>query len=361
MSLGDWVQIFKTGRHTDRKGHKKTYTTKDLDNIVSKYKPEVLAAPAVVGHPKTNSPAFGWVDAVKREGDFLLAKFKQVMPEFESAVLEGRYPNRSVALDDIHGLRHVGFLGGQAPAIKGLENIAYSYAGLEAPTVFEFSETLDSTNDDEENSMNLEELQAENKKLEATIARLKAVNKAKDVKIAEYSEEMITKDAKIVELEQKATTTPETKEFSEEDSQLKKELVSAQNEINTLKQNALKRECEEFCEGLILEGKLPPAEKQSSVEMMLKLDSTELKEFSECNERTMLDEYKDQLSKRPVIMAFAEQATKKNCEVINKASDDLNLKGVKINDERAELHAQAKEYAENNNVSFREAIFELDK
>jgi hypothetical protein len=43
----------------------------------------------VIGHPKLNAPAFGWVKEVKADGDLLLAKFGEVNPDFEAAVKAG--------------------------------------------------------------------------------------------------------------------------------------------------------------------------------------------------------------------------------------------------------------------------------
>jgi hypothetical protein len=69
-----------------------------------------------------------------RDGDTLLAKFKEVEPSFESAVKAGRYKKRSAAfyLDadgKIQNLRHVAFLGAQPPEVKGLKNLNFEDNG----------------------------------------------------------------------------------------------------------------------------------------------------------------------------------------------------------------------------------------
>ena len=46
-------------------------------------------APVVIGHPKDNAPAFGWVEELKTDGKLLYAKFKQLVPEFIEAVKKG--------------------------------------------------------------------------------------------------------------------------------------------------------------------------------------------------------------------------------------------------------------------------------
>ena len=93
---GQWIEVFRSGKHTDSNGNTREWTTGDLDEIVSRYDSSHHEAPIVVGHPRDNSPAYGWVEAIKREGNRLLAKLKQVMPEFSRAVKEGRYKKRSI-------------------------------------------------------------------------------------------------------------------------------------------------------------------------------------------------------------------------------------------------------------------------
>jgi hypothetical protein len=74
---GKWIEIFRAGRQTDSTGNTREWTEADLDTIVERYDPARHEAPVVVGHPTDNAPAFGWVEALKREGKTLLAKFRE--------------------------------------------------------------------------------------------------------------------------------------------------------------------------------------------------------------------------------------------------------------------------------------------
>jgi hypothetical protein len=123
----DWIQVFKTGTHTDSSGTERTWTQDDLDKIVSNYDASNEQAPIVLGHPKTDDPAYGWVDALKRDGDVLLAKVSKLCPEFVKWVEEGLYRKISIALSSDLDLRHIGFLGAATPAVKGLENAFCEY------------------------------------------------------------------------------------------------------------------------------------------------------------------------------------------------------------------------------------------
>jgi Fe-S-cluster-containing hydrogenase component 2 len=132
-----WVEIFKAGRQVDSAGNARDWTEQDLDKIVEQYGSGNHEAPIVVGHPEHNSPSFGWVESLKRDGKLLLAKFKDVMPEFADLVKAGTYKKRSISLYPDLTLRHIGFLGGMPPAVKGLADIAFADDGKK-PMVIEF-------------------------------------------------------------------------------------------------------------------------------------------------------------------------------------------------------------------------------
>lgn len=131
--LSDWIEVFRAGTHKDSKGRECSFTTGDLDQIIANTATE--PAPAVLGHPKHDAPAYAWTAGMKREGDVLFAKFGDINPAFESGVATGAYRNRSVSIykDDAAGwkLRHVGWLGAEPPAITGLKPVEFS-AGVDA-------------------------------------------------------------------------------------------------------------------------------------------------------------------------------------------------------------------------------------
>lgn len=120
--LKGWVEVFKAGTHVDSSGKQCTFTQADLDQMVGNH--ALGAAPAVLGHPKHDAPAYAWVGEYKRDGDTLFAKFRDINPAFEKGVLDGAYRNRSVSVypDKSCGwrVRHVGWLGAAPPAIDGL-------------------------------------------------------------------------------------------------------------------------------------------------------------------------------------------------------------------------------------------------
>ena len=117
-ALDGWIDVCRTGTWYDMNGRKAEIDAAVLDGLVSAYA-AADPAPVVVGHPENNAPAFAWVAEIRRSGDRLQARLRDIAPAFRLAVEAGRYVNRSIAFVGTK-LRHVGFLGGAAPAVPGL-------------------------------------------------------------------------------------------------------------------------------------------------------------------------------------------------------------------------------------------------
>jgi len=140
-------QIFKPGRHTASSGTTLDFSEDQLQAAVKAYDPTLHEAPIVVGHPKDNGPAYGWIKSLSFADGAIEAEPQQVDAEFAEMVQAGRFKKRSASwyLPDSPNnpkpgtlyLRHVGFLGAAAPAVKGLKEVQFS----EEEGVVEFSES----------------------------------------------------------------------------------------------------------------------------------------------------------------------------------------------------------------------------
>ena len=132
------LQIFKPGRHTAMSGVALAFSESDLAASAAAYDPAVFQAPIVVGHPKTDDPAYGWVSALSFADGALEASPEQVDPAFAEIVEAGRFKKISAAfyapeapnnpVPGVYYLRHVGFLGAAAPAAKGLRSPEFADA-----------------------------------------------------------------------------------------------------------------------------------------------------------------------------------------------------------------------------------------
>jgi hypothetical protein len=130
------IEIFRTGRHTAIDGRALSFGERDLDTIATGYDPSVHEAPAVIGHPELDAPAYGWVKSVARKGDRLTASFGELDPQFADQLKAGRYKKISAAFYEPDApsnpapgqwyLRHVGFLGAQPPSVKGLRQAQFA-------------------------------------------------------------------------------------------------------------------------------------------------------------------------------------------------------------------------------------------
>ena len=122
----NWFPIFKGGKQTDSNGVEHD-GNELIDKAVSSLDINKHEPPIVLGHRKDNSPAFGWVEGLKKQTEngalVLYAKVKQALPEFVDWLKKGLYKKRSASFYPDGRLRHIGFLGAFAPAVKGLPNI----------------------------------------------------------------------------------------------------------------------------------------------------------------------------------------------------------------------------------------------
>ncbi|QRO13084.1 peptidase [Moraxella osloensis] len=144
------IHIFKTGTHTDSHGQTLTFSEADLAMAVSAYNPDIHQAPIVVGHPKTDAPAYGWVQNLSANNGNLYATPEQVNTEFSEQVKAGSYKKVSASfyppnspnnpVKGVYYLRHVGFLGAEPPAIKGLSPVEFSEKDDAVTLTFDFSE-----------------------------------------------------------------------------------------------------------------------------------------------------------------------------------------------------------------------------
>lgn len=135
----EWIEIFRGGKVVDSKGREHDGDAL-IEKAVATFDTAKHEPPVVIGHPQDNAPAFGWVEGLKKEVqdgiNLLMAKFKQVQPEFAQMVEKGLFKKRSAAFYPDGSLRHVGFLGAMPPAVKGLADV--QFGGQEAITI-EFS------------------------------------------------------------------------------------------------------------------------------------------------------------------------------------------------------------------------------
>jgi hypothetical protein len=144
------IEIFRPGRHTAMNGETIDFTAADVAAMAAAYDPALHEAPAVLGHPKDDDPAYAWARSLKVEDGRLVATMDQIEPAFAELVKNGRFKKISAAFykPDTPGnpkpgkyyLRHIGFLGAMPPSVKGLKPVHFAQGD---DGVLEFADNMD--------------------------------------------------------------------------------------------------------------------------------------------------------------------------------------------------------------------------
>lgn len=146
LNEGKWVEAFKPGTYTDSSGEKRTFSAEDINAIAEGVKGQFAAGynpPLVKGHPTTDSPRQATIVDVKvGDKNMLMFKVEKVNSDFAEETRKGMWPYQSIALhkDFSKGIRHLGALGGVAPAVKGLQPLEF---GEESKDIIYFSTETD--------------------------------------------------------------------------------------------------------------------------------------------------------------------------------------------------------------------------
>lgn len=301
------------------------FSEDQLKAVADKYDPSLHEAPLVIGHPKSDNPAYGWVKAIEFEDGDLYIDPDQVQPEFAEMVEQGSFKKRSAAFyppnsprNPVPGsyyLRHVGFLGAQAPAIKGLKEVEFSE-----------DDDLITIEFGEESGWSLRTIANVLRGVREMVVE-KFGREEADKTVPNYQIESLA-DAGTREIEKSLKNTSPAfsephseekemktnEELEAEESRLKTERAEFAEEQKTLKkqQAALaKAGSVAFCEGLVKQGKLLPAHKDFAVEFMCGLSDETTIEFGEGDNKktqTQLESFKGFLSGMPNLIEFGEVA-----------------------------------------------------
>ena len=122
-------KIFKVGCAVAMGGERVCLDEAQLSDIAVQYNRTTRTAPIVLGHPEDNQPKYGRIARLDCVGGDLWATPADLSEEVINLVRGGRYrycsasflPNQS----GVYDLRHVGLLGAQSPAVKGLGRVQF--------------------------------------------------------------------------------------------------------------------------------------------------------------------------------------------------------------------------------------------
>lgn len=363
------LEIFKVGRHTAMDGQTMDFGEADLLATCAAYDPALHEAPLVVGHPKADAPAYGWVKGLEFAGGVMVAEPDQVDAAFAEMVAAGRYKKISGSfylpsapgnpVPGVYYLRHVGFLGAQPPAVKGLKNASFAaseegvveFGGwgdqVEAGLFRKLREWIIGKFGLEEADVALPGWDVDTVQTEA--ARM---NIESEVTPA-FAEKSNKEERNMPTAEQLAAR--ETAIQEKETSFAEREKVLAQQEQIVIHAGHLS-----FAEGLISEGRLLPALKEQAVAILdfsAGLDAGQVVEFGEGELRQSLplgEAIKTFLSGQPKIVEFGE-VVKREAEA--GSADFAAAPGYAVDSDALELHNKALAYqAQHPGIGYMEAV-----
>jgi len=145
------IEVFRPGTFTPMSGNALSFSAQDLSSVAEVYDAVNMPAPVVVGHPNVDAPAFGWVEGLRYDGESerLIATVGDIEPAFAEAVRAKRYRKVSISFfsptapnnpkPGAYYPRHLGFLGGAAPAVSGLKPVHFA-APVDEDVTVEFGE-----------------------------------------------------------------------------------------------------------------------------------------------------------------------------------------------------------------------------
>lgn len=338
------LEIFKAGTQTAGSGETLSFTEDHLRKTVEAYDPKVHEAPIVIGHPKDNAPAYGWIKSLDMSEDGTLhGSADQVMAEFAEMVKSGRFKKRSASfykpdspanpVPGVYYLRHLGYLGAQPPAVKGLADAEFQEGKVpdavefkDSPDdVVEFADSqivatifrrfreflIDKFGSDEADkiapSFLIEDLEDESRREQ----------EGDDPTYSEHPGQQPT-GGKTMPLTEKEIADLQAKAAKADELQTEVDGMKAKESNFAERERKLARaEIEKSVDALIDEGRVLPAERENEINYLesLDADNTEAVEFSEGEgdkatkkKLSQRAAYLDRLAKRPPIVDFQERA-----------------------------------------------------
>ena len=377
------IPIFRPGRHAPH------LTQDEIRRTVEAYDPGQHRAPLVFGHPKHDAPAHGWVQSLEFAEDMLSADANQVSDELRAAVDSGRFGPVSAAFyrptsphnpsPGVYALRHVGFLGGQPPVVKGLPAVAFAEGDSESDClVVEFGEASPWTwrsvarllrgmrewlidEKDQETAdrvlpgWEIDQISDEAERLEN--------DRADSAKFSEPGADP-NPDGGASDMNEQELATREADLNAREQALAAREAAAVDASAA-----AARSEATTFAETLCTEGRLLPKHKAAVVELLTALPTDLKVQFAEDDNGAPAETdagawLRGFLKEIPVQVDFAERAAPGSDPYRQRSTG--TAQGIRAPDGyaiggNADLHRQALEFAETHNVDYETALSRVSR
>lgn len=376
------IHILRPGTFSSVSAGEVTLSKADLIDLAAAFDGGKSNAPIVVGHPKLNSPAFGWIKALEADASGnVFAVPRDVNPQFAELVKAETYKTVSASLlPPTHkgnptpgkwSLRHVGFLGGHAPAIAGLEGVEFGAEDGEVLTV-ELGAWDEASGLWSASRMfrRLREWLVADKGIEAADAVLPDYD-VRSVEDAARSANEAAANAAThfaapagAPATQESTVSDQTVDLAARESALASReaaLEAGEAKIAAAAKSAHRASIVSFAEGLVAKGILLPAELPVVVDLAAELDADTAVEFGEGDGKTTatrLKAFQTLLEAMPKRVPVGE-IVRGESEVAS--ADFAAPRGAEVSSERMAIHAKALAHqAKNPGLDYRSAALAVE-
>ena len=376
------IPFLKPGTYNAVGGKEVTFSEDDLNEIVTatqnrNYQNDSI--PIVIGHPKIDSPAWGWIkkDAITNTNNILvaLAENENLNEDFISWFKKKLYTTVSAKIRKDKSIAHIGFLGAQPPAVAGLPAVALSENDEDILCEIELA-------DFEASGWGAKAIGRLLRNIKLYFAEKEGADKANtllpeyDIEEAATAPRIWQKDSgykfneseeqtKIIKLKEEE----EMKELDDAKTQLAEKdtaLIEANAKLKAFEDKqkadalaAKKNEFVAFCESDEVKVRIKDGEKDSIVETLLALDAVEAFEFGEGDSKQTVapvDVVKNLISRLPNVVPATQTATTQNAADDNSSVELAEFSGKNVDTERLELHKKAIAIQKAESIPYAEAL-----
>lgn len=366
------IHFLRPGKFTDHNGKEveiKDTTLAEIIEATKGFNYQNDEFPLCIGHPQTDSPAFGYVNKneVLIDGDFLAAEVddEKLNPDFLTMLKDKLYSTVSVALRKDKSIKHLGFLGATPPAVTGLPSFAF--AEEDGDFDVELSEY-------EVSSWYFKNLQTLFRGIKNNLIETDGLEKANgilpDYLIDELGEAPKIYEKAINEIKAFAEKVTEKENVIE---QLNNSIQANQTTYNTLlaEKNQLISEVNQynltkkreaavaFCEGSDIKMKIKDGEREGIIQTILQLEDLQPIEFAEgetTKKISALDMFKESIKARQDVVELGEHTHNGNSAGNTGDIDVSEFAERNVDPERLELHKQVLKMQQNENLSYQDAL-----
>lgn len=379
------IPFLKPGNYIDMNSNPVSIDKSTLDKIIEATKSFAYQDddfPLVIGHPKTDGPAWGWIKktSIVNEDDVLVALADQedVVPEFKDWFGKKLFKKVSVKLRPDFSIQHIGFLGAKPPAVTGLPAVAFKEdeKGMTIELAdYELSQWYFKNNqrlwrslknfliskfgkDDADSTLNEYDIEAtgeppaifnkEPNRIGSSFAsnnNSKTLTEEEEMNLAELN-------ARVTELETQLTAK------DTEITNLKNENKNVQTQLSAKVIEQKRKEFVAFCEGDDVKKKIKDGEKDELVEVMLALDPMKAIEFGEGDGKksvTPVQTFQSIIKRLPDVVEMGEHTSHSNADTTD-GVDVSEYDGRNVDKDRLAVHTKALALAAKEKISYEVAL-----